>query len=151
MPHLSDLLGALLAADLEVEVEGQGAADQERAHVLRVDGDLAAIGALALGQREAPQDGGARDKELGLCDFDARALPQPAPELVVAHQLGELGEGLLVGGEGWVEPAGWVVGFGIWVGDWIAGDSKFNSVHDRAFGNEVALVDIVFLEKTWDT
>ena len=151
MIHLGDLLGTLLAADLEVEVEGQGAADQERAHVLRVDGNLTAVRALALTQREAPEDGGTGDEQLGLRHFDAWALAQPAPKLVVAHQLRELGEWFLVGGEGWVEPAGWVVGFGVWVGDWVAGDGEFDGVHDCAFGDEVALVDVVFLEETRDT
>jgi hypothetical protein len=85
-----------------------------------------------------------------LGNFDTWALAETAAKLMVAHELGEFSEWFLVGWECRVEPSCWVIGFWIRVGNWVASNSQFDSMDNRALGDEVALVDIVRLEKTRD-
>lgn len=59
-----------------------------------------------------------------------------------------LGQGLLVGWEFREEPAVWVVGLGVWVEFWVAGDGEVNSVDHGALGQPVAVVSVIFLEET---
>lgn len=115
-----------------------------------VDWDLSSVGALALGQGEPPENSSTGNQEFRLSNFDTGAHAETTAKLVVSHEFGEFGEGFFVRRERWVEPSLWSIRFGVWVGNRIAGDGQFDGVDDSALRDEVALVDIIFLEKTGD-
>jgi hypothetical protein len=61
-----------------------------------------------------------------------------------------LGERLLVGGEFGFQPTVRVVGFGVGVQFWVAGDGEVDGVDDGALGEPVAVVRVIFFEEAGD-
>lgn len=138
---------ALLAADLQVELERQRSSDDVAREGLGVGPLGLSVGSDVGLHRERPQQGAAGDEELGFRDLDAGTHAAAAAEAVVANQTRVHAQRLLVRRVLRLEPTGRVVGFAVGVEDGVAGDGEVNGVHDGALGDVVAVVFVVFLHE----
>ena len=83
--HLPDHGGALLVANLKVEVKGERPTDQVGGEFVGVGPDGLAVLVHVGFHVEAPAERGAGDQEFGFGDFDSGAHAAAHAEAVVAH------------------------------------------------------------------
>lgn len=108
-----DVLALLLAAHLDLAVEGLRHRDHVRVRLVPWHRVGVAFGAFAALDGEGPEERAEEGHQLGLGEVYAGAGPVAVAEGGVAAEVWVFGQGLLVGGVGGVDPAfglelGWV-------------------------------------------